>query len=286
MARRGHAATGRSGFTLIELLVVVAVLAVLISILLPALGKAREQSRLTVCKSNIRQLTQAAHAYAYDHKGLWPVNPTYVFPNGNMVFDSFGFGGKTTAEFWRTYAAGRSYHTIGERPLNKWLYPDMHMSDPPDRRTELPIYRCPSDAGTYQRTAWVRGGTQINPAITSYDDVGTSYHQNTRWWGESIRRAQARGTYPAPVAGRSAQQIHWASARRMFPRASDTIPARFVWMHDQVFDIIAYGYGVLRPGDHGGEGMGMAAFMDGHAEYLFVSPQAVETDRYTLIHGP
>ncbi len=272
------------GFTLIELLVVVAVLAILIGILLPALGKARESGRLIQCKSNIRQLTQAAHTYGNDNDTLWPVVPAYVFPgSGNLVFDSFAYGGKTTATFWQTYAAGRSFHTIAERPLNRWLYPEDDMADPPGgKRKELPIYRCPSDAGTYQRTAW-SPTTVLDTSITSYDDVGTSYHQNTRWWGESRRREQARGTYPS---GTMAQQLHWVKARRMFPRAAQSIPAKFVWMHDQVFDIIAYGYGVTRPGDHGGIGLGMAAFMDGHAEYLKVIPQAVETDDYKLIYWP
>ncbi len=51
-------------FTLIELLVVVAIIAVLMAILLPALGKAREQSKTVGCLSNLRQLGLAAHQYA------------------------------------------------------------------------------------------------------------------------------------------------------------------------------------------------------------------------------
>lgn len=67
---RHHSHGGQShGFTLIELLVVVAIIALLISILIPALGRAREQSKSILCLANMRQLGIASHMYADDHHG-------------------------------------------------------------------------------------------------------------------------------------------------------------------------------------------------------------------------
>ncbi len=62
----------RHAFTLIELLVVVAIIAILISILLPSLQRAREQAKTAVCASNLRQLGLATTYYIEDNHGRLP----------------------------------------------------------------------------------------------------------------------------------------------------------------------------------------------------------------------
>ncbi len=75
----------RRGFTLVEMLVVIAIIGMLMSLLMPAVGRVRESARRAACKSNLREIGLAMHMYAADSEESFP-NAARVSPSTATAF--------------------------------------------------------------------------------------------------------------------------------------------------------------------------------------------------------
>lgn len=129
-------------FTLVEMMAVVALVLLLLSLLLPALARIRNQADIALCGSNLKQLYTYHWLHAKDHKGNIVTVPTHV---GYCEFDNFGRTG------W--FSLG-----IMDRRLNYYIDPNLNPS------SSLEIANCPTDAK--------EGGAFITKKY------GTSYYTN------------------------------------------------------------------------------------------------------------
>ena len=157
-------ATARRGFTMIELLTVTAIIALLMSLLLPSLSAARDAARRVACLSNTRQLATAWTLYAHDHADYAMPLAYFEFADtrgGDNIF-WFGSDGAVT---------GRVDHARGT--LTPYL---------DDALGEGSVYECPSQPwGTYAPQ------TRTNQFTTTYGYNGYYLSPpNTPGWGGSF----------------------------------------------------------------------------------------------------
>ncbi len=102
----------QGGFTLIELLVVISIIALLIGILLPALGAARRSGQFAASASNQRQIGIAMYAFAADNKAnrfpVWQWSTAFD-ANGSNIMGVAGVDGQGIEWYWTTLLAKRNY---------------------------------------------------------------------------------------------------------------------------------------------------------------------------------
>ena len=116
----GRANKREPGFSLVELLVVLAIVAILASLLLPALSNAKERGRRAVCLNNLSQISKACTMYALDNQDIYfPARDSSV----QIALDPLGEKAATTAgllsKIWT--CPNRPTFPIYEKKYDQWL---------------------------------------------------------------------------------------------------------------------------------------------------------------------
>ena len=261
-------------FTLIELLVVVSIIALLIAILLPALGAAKEMARQTQCLSNQRGFAQAEYGFAADHNNYMvrgglrdPFSYNFDQPvNGN---NGRGFAFTAIADYLGLDAPDGNYMSQTSRLVPDWM--DQH-SD---------IFECPS---------------------APLDEFTLGYGVNSLWF----TGLRTRGSY-WEVGYRSGQKYPAAESIEAVPHPSNT----YIFTELNRTTVIVSGStlpevqqminaGFFNPGhltynaagnennnprnidaeDDRHDGKTNLAFFDGRAEPVFIGPDTLTLDMF------
>lgn len=156
--------TERKSFTLIELLIVIAIIAILAAMLLPALSKAREAGRKSICINNLKQLGVMTANYQTDSDGY--------FPPATATFLGLGTQGASHSHWQRngyhfmTYLDPRSPQVLSPGPTAPSVISHA-------KNKKLDIFQCPSDnCLTYDEWAIIfkSGSYGVNGYLSNIDN--------------------------------------------------------------------------------------------------------------------
>ena len=231
------------GFTLIELLVVIAVIAILMAILLPALGRAREQAKRTVCFNQLKQLQNAWGLYCSENSEEIPCGDVGNSHNILPPATDSEFAGRGWVEWVHTWTQG--VRCKEEDFPNNYITPATNATDAEWRHSlecgtlwkyikNHKVYKCPSgDKGQFRTYT-------ASDSMNTYAPLPTGSRPLTNFFRTQIRKSGERFVFideGQPLTG-----------------AYYVLYAEHAWSYDPA--PLRHGNGTT------------ASYADGHAEYL------------------
>jgi type II secretory pathway pseudopilin PulG len=288
-----------TAFTLIELLVVVGIIALLVSILLPTLKRAREAAKRSTCLAQIKNIASTSRVYESEDPNGWgiPVHPQQYTQDAAApsFIGAYEWGGKSgIGKGWNQQSddiLDSKYGTrLGfgpsTRPMNVLLYKgdfvDHRITDSEegmleDTKLDLGLYQCPGDDGP-PRGGHCSDWIEFPEPTSSYDWFGNSYAANI------FMIANSTGGYMA------------SNSPYMRPTTRVPTPARTLYYEENIgrwaWAMRNEWCDFLQPGPdpgptkairgwHGQDWWYNRAFVDAHAEYQqIIFPETKDEDGY------
>jgi prepilin-type N-terminal cleavage/methylation domain-containing protein len=266
------------GFTLIELLVVISLIALLISMLLPALSAAKENAAITQCMANLREISKTADMYTNDNDkggyGSYPTQPWHLgFEYAKItakLVSEWVYGGFQTSIPHPDYPPGGdwSVYPTELRPYTKYIAPGT------TGRGIVKTFVCPSDKSHVKGFQGEYGNQpEIVDRYGCWEVSGTSYPICWQWYED--RRWDGRREY-ADLEKMS------ACGSEMLKEKVGGLAAEFVIFLEDLMDAYMMdakppngsegqsALQVLGVGWHRKFSMYSMGFLDGHADYRFI----------------
>lgn len=256
------------GFTLIELLVVLSIIALLISLLLPALKHARVAAVALKCTNNMRQILTGNEVYTLDHDGFMPVilpRDDSGQPLDSKLHSSYTHGGRSPLPKSKGGENTRIAPFCYNRPLNKYVHPDLPVGNAKikpelqiEKRYNFPIFKCPNDRKfNYQS---VSSGEDPDYNISAYYRVGTSYMFNLCWLRED-GFAYKELAYSVP----------FIRGQKLFRIAHQKYSSQFVGYMDDCADYTFRHRETPAISHHGPRDFACLGFLDGHTGIIQIN---------------